>query len=65
MKIANLERAAQIARDLPTLEAIRADLSRDEDVVVGEHMLPRCVYHNLIAAVNAEINIMRKEVEGL
>jgi hypothetical protein len=65
MKIANLERAAQIARDLPTLEAVRKELSGDTDVVVGDYILPRCVYHNLIAAVNAEINIMRKEVESL
>lgn len=65
MKIANLERAAQIARDLPTLEAIRSDLSADTDVVVGDYILPRCVYHNLIAAVNAEINLMRREVENL
>lgn len=65
MKIANLERAAQIARDLPTLDAIRTDLSKDVDVMVGDRILPRCVYHNLIAAVNAEINLMRKEVEQL
>lgn len=65
MKIANLERAAQIARELTALEAIRSELSRDTDVVVGDYVLPRCVYHNLIAAVNAEINMMRKEVEGL
>ena len=65
MKFANLERAAQIARDLPALEAIRSDLSADADVIIGERILPRCVYHNLIAAVNAEINLMRKEVEQL
>lgn len=65
MKFGNLERAAQIAHDLPTLEAVRKELSGDADVIIGDYILPRCIRHNLIAAVNSEINRMRKEVEEL
>ena len=65
MKFANLERAAQIGRDLPQLEAIRKELSANAEVFVGDRLLPRCVYHNLMAIINAEINRMRKEVETL
>ena len=65
MKITNLERAAQIARDLPILEAIRKDLSGGTDVIIGERLLPRCVHHNLIAIINSEINRLRDEVKQL
>ena len=65
MRITNLERAAQIAREMPCLEQIRKDLSNNMDVVVGERVLPRSVIPNLMAAVNAEINRLRKEVEDL
>ena len=65
MKFSNLERAAQIAHDLPQLELIRKDLSNDVDVTIGDRLLPRCVYHNLMAAVNLEINKMKDEVGSL
>ena len=65
MKPQNLERAGQIARELPVLKMIRKDLSQGKEVIVGERVLPRCVVSNLIAAVNAEINRMEKEIETL
>ena len=70
MKRCNLERAAEISRDLPVLQTVRAWLSNGEPSVTIEYhqeqrVLPTCMKHHLLNALNVEINKMEKEIETL
>ena len=70
MQYKNLERAGEIARDLPLLQEARRYLSHPDGVVVvrcdeDEMELPRCVNMNVVNAINLVVNSLRKEVEDL
>ena len=70
MNIKNLERAAQIAEQLPLLERARNILSKSDSSVgvLGTEervVLPHTINYNVLSAVNAEINLLKKEVGEL
>lgn len=68
--IKNLERIAEIARDLPALEDARSMLSQAEcEVMVTDQStnvtLPHSLKMNIINAVNVEINSLKEELKQL
>jgi len=68
--IKNLERIAEIARDLPALEEARSMLSQAEcEVMVTDQStnvtLPHSLKMNIINAVNVEINSLKEELKQL
>ena len=73
MNIKNLERAREIAEQLPALEDARTILSSCKAVVMvstdGKEMnsvtLPRNVNYNIVTVLNAEINRLKEETKGL
>lgn len=70
--IKNLDRIAEIARDLPRLEEARKMLAENDtqvevyqektDVMV---ILPSQIKYNVINAINVEINKQKEELKGL
>ena len=70
--IKNLDRIAEIARDLPRLEEARKMLAENDtqvevyqektDVMV---ILPSHIKYNVINAINVEINKQKEELKGL
>ena len=70
--IKNLDRIAEIARDLPRLEEARKMLAENDtqvevyqektDVMV---ILPSQIKYNIINAINLEINKQKEELKGL
>ena len=71
MEIKNLERAAQIADELPRLEKARKMLSEmgDTTKVVVEDIdpveLPHSMNFNIISVLNMEINSLKEEAKKL
>ncbi len=70
MNIKNLERAKEIAEQLPALEEARRILSTGNGrVFAGQNTvdveLPKCINMNVIAAINAEINKLKEETANL
>lgn len=70
MQFKNLERAGEIAHDLPLFTEARKMLSSPDAAVVvkcggQEVALPSCVNMNVLNYINLEINTLRKEVDGL
>lgn len=76
MEYKNLQRAAEIAHDLPRLNRARSMLSKADSTVtvfgyegdpsVADSVeLPHIVIPNIINALNLEINRMREEVKKL
>ena len=71
MNIKNLERAAEISRQLPALEEARRLLSGDGAYVIiikdgkEELPLPKSFKFNVLSQLNADINRMKEEVKGL
>ena len=77
MNIKNLERAAQIAEQLPLLEEARKILSdtiRSKVIVEGRTektcsaptvVLPKTVNYNILTVLNSEINRMKDEIKNL
>lgn len=70
--IKNLNRIAEIARDLPKLEEARKMLSEsDTQVEVFQKktdnmvILPSQLKYNVINAINVEINKLKEELKGL
>ena len=77
MNIKNLERAKEIAEQLPALEQARSLLSQQNTYiqVVGEPKqgcsqptrvtLPHITNYNVVTVLNAEINRLKEEAKGL
>ena len=71
MEIKNLERAAQIADELPRLEKARKMLSEmgDTTKVMVEDIdtveLPHSMNFNIISVLNMEINSLKEEAKKL
>ena len=71
MNIKNLERAKEIAEQLPALEEARSILSDTGNarVFVGKNTvdveLPKNVNYNIITVLNAEINRLKEEAKTL
>ena len=70
--IKNLDRIAEIARDLPRLEEARKmPAENDTQVEVyqentdGMVILPSQIKYNVINAINVEINKQKEELKGL
>ena len=70
--IKNLDRIAEIARDLPRLEEARKMLAEnDTQVEVYQEktdsmvILPSQIKYNIINAINLEINKQKEELKGL
>ena len=68
----NLDRIAEIARDLPRLEEARKMLAEnDTQVEVYQEktesmvILPSQIKYNIINAINLEINKQKEELKGL
>lgn len=71
MNIKNLERAAQISKELPKLEEARRVLSQQQSFIEvhdgnnGVIELPLPIKYNLIGLINLEINKLKEEVKEL
>lgn len=71
MDIKNLQRAAEIAEQLPVIDEARKALSQEDAqlrVITREGKIltiPKGVRYNVIRALNAEYEILRKEAVGL
>lgn len=71
MDIKNLQRAAEIAEQLPVIDEARKALSQEDAqlrVITPEGKvltIPKGVRYNVIRALNAEYEILRKEAVGL
>lgn len=71
MEIKNLDRAAQIADELPRLEKARKMLSemgyttRVEVVNIETVKLPHSINFNIISVLNMEINSLKEEAKKL
>lgn len=71
MDIKNLQRAAEIAEQLPVIDEARKALSLEDAqlrVITREGRvltIPKGVRYNVIRALNAEYEILRKEAVGL
>ena len=70
--IKNLDRIAEIARDLPKLEEARKMLAEnDTQIEVYQEktesmvILPSQIKYNIINAINLEINKQKEELKGL
>ena len=70
--IKNLDRIAEIARDLPRLEEARKMLAENDTQVEvyqentdGMVILPSQIKYNVINAINVEINKQKEELKGL
>ena len=70
--IKNLDRIAEIARDLPRLEEARKMLAENDTQVEvyqektdGMVILPSHIKYNVINAINVEINKQKEELKGL
>lgn len=68
----NLDRIAEIARDLPKLEEARKMLAEnDTQIEVYQEktdrmvILPSQIKYNIINAINLEINKQKEELKGL
>lgn len=68
----NLDRIAEIARDLPKLEEARKMLAENDTQIEvyqekTENMviLPSQIKYNIINAINLEINKQKEELKGL
>lgn len=71
MNIKNLERAAQISKELPKLEEARRVLSQQQSFIEvhdgnnGVIELPLSTKYNVVAQINVEINKLKEEVKEL
>lgn len=71
MEIKNLDRAAQIADELPRLEKARkmlsemGDTTRVEVVDIETVELPHSMNFNIISVINMEINSLKEEAKKL
>lgn len=70
--IKNLDRIAEIARDLPRLEEARKMLAENDTQVEvyqektdGMVILPSKIKYNVINAINVEINKQKEELKRL
>ena len=70
--IKNLDRIAEIARDLPRLEEARKMLAENDTQVEvyqentdGMVILPSQIKYNVINAINVEINKQKEELKRL
>ena len=70
--IKNLDRIAEIARDLPRLEEARKMLAENDtqvevyqDTTDGMVILPSQIKYNVINAINVEINKQKEELKRL
>ena len=70
MKLGNLQRAAELAADIPALREARTILSQEGASLMasrgGERaVLPRELHANVIAVINATINRLEEEAKTL
>ena len=71
MNVKNLERAGEIAKQLPVLEEARKALSNQATLVrivppQGKTIdLPHNTMYNILSVINAEINRLKEEVATL
>jgi hypothetical protein len=71
MNIKNLERAGQIAAELPVLEEARKAMSDESSEVEVTNngcavaVLPKRVNYNIVGILNSEINRLKEELKEL
>jgi hypothetical protein len=71
MNISNLQRAKELAEEIPTLDKARKALSSDKATIrivteQGEIItLPHSVRHNILNILNCEYERLREEVKRL
>lgn len=68
--IKNLDRLGQIAKELPKYEQARKMLSGDKAGIIikddkGAMEVPTGIKYNILAALNANINILKEELKKL
>ena len=71
MQINNLQRAAQLAEEIPGIDRARKALASEKasvrvvDANGLEYTLPRSVRHNILNILNCEYERLREEVRNL
>lgn len=71
MNISNLQRAKELAEDIPCIDLARKALASEKatvritDANGQEYILPRSVRHNILNILNCEYERLREEVRKL